>query len=65
VGLGASDKAEGDVRLQEDVFWFEITVDQPCILEHGEGIQQLGSEHFDELRAQTLELVLFDEFVQV
>jgi len=40
-------------------------VDQPCVLEHGEGIQQLSSKHLDELRAQTLELILFDEFVQV
>lgn len=40
-------------------------MNQPCILEHSEGIQQLSSEYFDELCAQTLELVLFDELVQV
>ena len=40
-------------------------MDQSCILEHSEGIQKLGSKHFDELRAQTLELVLFDEFVKI
>ena len=40
-------------------------MDQPCVLEHSEGIQQLGGKHFDELGAQALELVLFDEFVKV
>lgn len=60
-----SRKKGRDARFQEDVFWFEIAVDQPCILEHGEGIQELSRKHFDKLRAEALELVLFDEFVQV
>ena len=28
-----------DVRFQQDIFWFEIAVDQPCILKHSEGVQ--------------------------
>lgn len=54
-----------NVRFEENVFWFEITVDQSCFLEHGHGVQQLGGEHLDELCAETLELILFDELIEV
>jgi hypothetical protein len=38
---------------------------QPSILKDSQGVQQLRHEYFDELCAQTLELILFDELVQV
>ena len=40
-------------------------MDQPSIFEDGESIQQLRGEDLHELGAEALELVLFDEFVQV
>ena len=38
---------------------------QPGILKDSQGVQQLCHEYFDELCAQALELILFDELVQV
>ena len=63
--FGLNSQHSNDVRLQENVFWFEIAVDQPCLFEHGERVQELSGKYFHELRAQALILVLFDEFVQV
>ena len=52
-------------RFQKDILGFEIAMDQPSIFEDGESIQQLRGEDLHELGAEALELVLFDEFVQV
>lgn len=52
-------------RFEEDIFRFEVAVDESCILEDGEGIEKLSHEDFDELGAETLELILFDEFIEV
>jgi hypothetical protein len=38
---------------------------QPRILQNCEGIQELGHKDFDELSAEALELILFDQFIQV
>lgn len=40
-------------------------MDQSCFLEDGESIEKLSHEDFDELGAETLKLILFDEFVEV
>lgn len=55
----------GDLRLEKDVFWLQIAVYQPRLLEHRQRIQQLGSEHLHELCTQPLELILLDQFVKV
>jgi hypothetical protein len=38
---------------------------QACLLQDRHGIQQLGHEHLDKLGAETLELVLLDEFIEI
>lgn len=54
-----------NLRLEKDVFWFQIAVYQPRLLEHRQRVQQLGGEHLHELCAQPLELILLDQFVKV
>ena len=54
-----------DSRLQKDVLRFEIAVDEPRFLQNRQSVEQLGREDLDELRAETLELVLLDQLVQV
>lgn len=53
------------LRFEEDVFGFEVAVDESSFLEDGENIEKLSHEDFDELGAKTLKLILFDEFVEV
>jgi len=53
------------LRFEEDVFGFEVAVDESCFLEDGKSIEKLSHEDFDELGAETLELILFYEFVEV
>lgn len=38
---------------------------QSCFFQDGHGVQQLCREHLHELSAETLELVLLDQLVQV
>jgi len=40
-------------------------MNQPGILQYGHRVQQLRHEHFDELCAEALELVLLDELIQI
>ena len=40
-------------------------MDQPSFLEHRKGVEQLRGEYLYQLRAKALELILFDELVQV
>lgn len=40
-------------------------MDEACVLEYREGIQELCSKDLDELRTEALKLILFDEFVKV
>lgn len=40
-------------------------MDQPGILQHGQTLQELLCEDFDQLRTETLELILLDELVQI
>ena len=56
---------EPNLRLQQDVLWFQIAVNEPRFLEHGQSVQQLAHEDLDQLRAQTLELILLDQLVKV
>lgn len=51
--------------FQQNVFWFEITVDQPGFVEDGQGVEQLAGEDSDERGGQAAEGVLFDELVEV
>jgi hypothetical protein len=55
----------GDLRLQENVFWFQITVNEPGFLQDRQSVEKLGSEDLHKLGAEALELVLFDQFVQI
>ena len=64
-GREKESKRKGNLRFEEDIFRFEVAVDESCILEDGEGIEKLSHEDFDELGAETLELILFDEFIEV
>lgn len=52
-------------RLEKDILWLEIAMDQPGILQHGQTLQELLCEDFDQLRTETLELILLDELVQI
>jgi hypothetical protein len=54
-----------NLRLEKNVFRFQITVYQPRLLEHRQRVQQLGSKHLHELCTQPLELILLDQFVKV
>ena len=54
-----------DLRLEKDVFGFEITMDEASFFQHRESIQKLSHENLDELRTQPLELILLDQFVEV
>jgi hypothetical protein len=40
-------------------------VDEAGFFEDCEGVKKLGHEHFDELCAEALELILFDQFVEI
>lgn len=53
------------LRFEKDVFGFEVAVDESCFFEDGESIEKLSHEDFDELGAETLELILFYEFIEV
>jgi hypothetical protein len=54
-----------DARFQQNVFWFQITMNQPRFFQHSHRVEQLAGKHFDELRAQTDKLILLDELVEV
>lgn len=54
-----------NLRLEKNVFRFQITVYKPRLLKYRQRVQQLGSKHLHELCAQPLELVLFDQLVKV
>jgi len=54
-----------NLRLEEYVFWFKITMDQTRFFKHRQRVQQLCREHLHELCAQALKLILFDEFIKV
>lgn len=40
-------------------------MDETCFFKHRQSVQELRRKDFDELSAEALELVLFDEFVKV
>ena len=52
-------------RFEKDVLRFQITMNQPGLLEHSESIEQLSCEDLDQLCTQPLELVLLDQLVQI
>lgn len=52
-------------RFQQNIFRFQITMDQTSIFQDRHGVQQLRCEDFDKLSTQALELILLDEFVKV
>lgn len=54
-----------NLRPEKDVFWFQIAMYQPRLLEDRQGVQQLGGENLHELCTQPLELILLDQFVKV
>ena len=64
-GTQTCEKETSHARLQEDVLRLQIAVYEPCVFQNGERVQKLGREDLDQLRAEALELVLFDELVQV
>lgn len=51
--------------FQQDVFGFEIAMNQPRLVEQRKPVKQLLGKDSDQRRAQPAELVLFDELVQV
>lgn len=58
-------KRWGNLRHEENVFGFEVTVDEAGLIEDCEGIEELSGENLDELSAKATKLVLFDELVKV
>lgn len=63
--LVSVDVCEVDSRFEQNVFRLQITVDKSSLLQYTEAVKQLLREDADKLQAETLELVLFDELVQV
>jgi hypothetical protein len=51
--------------LEEDVFWFQITMYEARLVQQSKPVQQLLREDTDQCRAETSKLVLFDQFVQI
>jgi hypothetical protein len=51
------------LRLQEDIFRLEITMDQSCVLQYAERIQQLLCKDSNKTGRETAECVLLNEFV--
>ena len=51
--------------FEKDIFGFQVAVYESSLLEHSKGVKQLRHEDLDKLSAQTLELVLLDQFVEV
>lgn len=52
-------------RFQQDVFRFQIAMYESRVFKDRERIEELSHEHFDELGAQALELILLDQFVKI
>lgn len=55
----------GDLRLEEDVLWFEIAVDDLGLLQYRQRVEKLSGEDADETRTESSERVLLDELIQV
>ena len=58
-------RMEANLRLQQDILWLQIAVNEPCFLQHRQRVQELTHEDLDQLGAQTLELILLDQLVKV
>ena len=55
----------GYARHEENVFGFEVAVDEPSFVEHGKRVEKLCGKDLDELGAEASKLVLFDKFVEI
>ena len=55
----------GYARLQEDILRFQVAVDEARVLQNGQRVEKLRHEDLDELGAETLELVLLNQLVEV
>lgn len=53
------------VRSEKDIFRFQVTVNEMCFFQNAESIEKLSGKDFHELSAETLELILFDQFVKI
>jgi len=51
--------------LQQDIFWLQIAVNQSRLAQKAKAVQQLLCKHSHKGGAETSELVLLDQFVQV
>ena len=40
-------------------------MNEPSLFQNGQGVEELSREDLNELRAEALELILLDQFVQV
>ena len=56
---------QGDLRLEKDVFGFQIAMYEPRLFQNSQSVKELGCEDLNKLRAEALELILLDQFVQV
>jgi hypothetical protein len=52
-------------RFEQNIFRFQITVYQPRVLQYRQTIQQLLGKDFNKLSAESLKLILLDEFVEI
>jgi hypothetical protein len=58
-------RASDDILAQENVFWFEVAMDDAALLEYDQGLEDLPQEYTNEVGGEALVLVLRDELKQV
>ena len=58
-------KRKGDLLLKQNVLRLEITMDHLCLTKQTQPTQQLLRKHSDQRSAQSSELVLLDQLVQI
>lgn len=51
--------------FEQDVFWLQVAVDQPSLIQQAETIEQLLCENTDKRRAESAELILLDQLIQI
>lgn len=55
----------GNSRFEQDVFGFQIAMNDLGLLQHGQGIEELRRKDANETRTETTERILLDELVEI
>ena len=54
-----------NIRSEQDIFRFQVAVNEASILEDAKGVKQLCREYLDKLCREALEGILLDKLVKV